>query len=52
MCAMLRPLSPVLARPAYSSINFGGSPAAATRLGLLISSGMTVSIPQDAVLRP
>jgi hypothetical protein len=49
MCAMLRLAWPVLARPTYSSISFGGSPAAATRLGSRISSGMTASIPQPAL---
>ena len=43
-----QPLLPVFARPTYSSISFGGSPAAATRLGRLISSGMPASIPQNA----
>ena len=32
--------------PTYSSISLGGSPAAATRLGSRISSGMIASIPQ------
>src|SRR6516165_7019492 len=41
---MLSPPSPVLARPTYSSISFGGSPAAATRRGSPISSGMAASI--------
>jgi hypothetical protein len=35
----------VLARPTNSSISFGGSPAAGTRLGWEISSGMSGSIP-------
>jgi hypothetical protein len=45
MWAMLSAVSPVLALPTYSSISFGGSPAAATRLGSPISSGMPASIP-------
>src|SRR5580693_9304437 len=44
---MLTPASPVLARPAYSSISLGGYPAAATRLGSRISSGTIASIPHD-----
>ena len=47
MCAILRLPSPVLARPTYSSISLGGLPAAATRLGSRISSGITASIAQD-----
>src|SRR5262249_35185946 len=43
---MLRLPWPVLARPTYSSISLGGWPAAATRLGSRISSGMIASIPQ------
>src|ERR1700728_4837712 len=43
---MLNPARPVLARPTYSSISLGGSPAAATRVGSRISSGMIASIPQ------
>src|SRR4029077_1585642 len=46
MWAILRPSWPVLARPTYSSISLGGWPAAATRLGSLISSGIVASIPQ------
>ncbi|MGH3290059.1 MAG: hypothetical protein ACRDPD_36165 [Streptosporangiaceae bacterium] len=44
ICAMLRPSWPVFARPTYSSISFGGWPAAATRLGPEISSGMIAII--------
>jgi hypothetical protein len=51
MCAMLRLPWSVLARPTYSSINLGGWPAAATRLGAGISSGMIASIPQDGPQR-
>src|SRR5580693_10500347 len=43
---MLTAAWPVLAWPTYSSISLGGSPAAATRLGSRISSGMIASIPQ------
>src|SRR5260370_14353166 len=43
---MLKAACPVLACPTYSSISLGGSPAAATRLGSAISSGMLASIPQ------
>src|SRR5580658_5286914 len=43
---MLNPAPPVLARPTYSSISLGGSPAAATRVGSRISSGMIASIAQ------
>jgi hypothetical protein len=46
MCAMLRPSCPVLARPTYSSMSLGGWPAAATRLGCVMSSGIAASIPQ------
>jgi SAM-dependent methyltransferase len=49
---MLKAPWPVLARPTYSSISLGGSPAAATRLGSPISSGMTASIPQDGSAAP
>jgi hypothetical protein len=49
MCAMLKPPRPVLARPTYSSISFGGSPAAASRLGSRISSGTIASIAQRGV---
>ena len=52
MWAMLRPAWPVLTCPTYSSISFGGSPAAATRLGSRISSGMIASIPQDRCTAP
>jgi hypothetical protein len=34
-----------LARPTNSSIVLGGSPAAATRVGLMISVGMPASVP-------
>ena len=40
MWATLTRLSPVLTRPAYSSISFGLVPAASTRLGPSISCGM------------
>jgi len=40
--------SPVLARSTNSSISFGGSPAAGTRRGCEISSGMPGSIPHRA----
>src|ERR1700720_2984623 len=40
MCAMLTAAWPVLACPTNSSISLGGWPAAATRLGSAISSGM------------
>jgi hypothetical protein len=40
MWAMLSPVWPVLARLTYSSVSFGGSPAAATWLGSPISSAM------------
>src|SRR5205809_992354 len=52
MCAMLRPSWPVLARPTYSSISLGGWPAAATRLGCVISSGIVASISQYGSRRP
>src|SRR5262245_62381778 len=48
---MLTAVSPVLALPTYSSISFGGSPAAATLLGAPISSGMPASIPAVAARR-
>jgi hypothetical protein len=52
MCAMLRPSCPVLARPTYSSMSLGGWPAAATRLGCVMSSGIAASIPQPGVRPP
>src|SRR5260370_6660736 len=45
-CERLKAACPVLGCPTYSSISLGGSPAAATRLGSAISSGMLASIPQ------
>jgi hypothetical protein len=52
MCAMLMPSWPVLARPTYSSISLGGWPAAATRLGCVISSGIVASIPEEGSRLP
>ena len=52
MCATLSRPSPVLARPTYSSISFGGSPAAATWVGSPISSGMPASIPRQRLRYP
>src|ERR1700752_341335 len=44
MCATLTRSSPVLTRPAYSSMSFGLVPAASTRLGLSISSGIALNL--------
>src|SRR3954470_9864667 len=44
MWATLTRSSLVLTRPAYSSISFGLVPAASTRLGLSISSGMAARL--------
>src|SRR4051812_46292064 len=44
MCATETRSSPVLTRPAYSSISFGFVPAASTRLGPSISSGTAASL--------
>ena len=40
MCATLTRVSPVFTRPTYSSISFGLVPAASTRDGDSISSGI------------
>jgi hypothetical protein len=51
MWAMLTAVSPVLARPHIRAISFGCSPAAATRLGAPISSGMPAVSPAGRARR-
>lgn len=50
--AMLSPSVPVFTQPTYSSISFGLFPAAVTRVGLAISSGILHSAKNDIVSRP
>src|SRR5688572_11033587 len=52
MWATLTRSSPLLTRPTYSSISFGLVPAASTRDGDWISSGIASGIPLGAILRP